>query len=296
MKKVFLSEKKLIPLDHQFISKLQQVRVVYTDLDKSLLGPGGSLLTTAKGNLTTKVSESLVNLLESGIEVVAVSGRTTKQLTEMARLLSLDSFITELGCFICFEQGRHIISNFCYPCKNNQSLYQAIKDSGAADLLLSRFSGRLEYHTPWSESRLGSHLFRGQISLDEANALLNSHGYQNLYLCDNGIIRNKGKLIGVATPHAYHLLPAGVSKKSAIARHQAISGYKPDEVVAIGDSLVDLQMAEQAAFFFLINNSEVEWWWPTLEAKNYHNVYLADQKMNLGWLEIANLLIKAKNY
>ena len=39
-------------------------------------------------------------------------------------------------------------------------------------MLFERFDGRLEYHTPWHTDRLYSHLFRGLIDVDEANALL----------------------------------------------------------------------------------------------------------------------------
>ena len=52
-----------------------------------------------------------------------------------------------------------------------------------------RFGGWLEYHTPWSEDRDVSHLFRGLVSTDEAHGALAEAELEWLRLVDNGVIR-----------------------------------------------------------------------------------------------------------
>ena len=51
---------------------------------------------------------------------------------------------------------------------------EQIEATGAPALLLERFAGRLEYHTPWSIGREVSHLFRGDVDLDEVSAVLDA--------------------------------------------------------------------------------------------------------------------------
>ena len=41
------------------------------------------------------------------------------------------------------------------------AIHEQVDRSGAPALLLERYAGRLEYHTPWSRGREVSHLFRG---------------------------------------------------------------------------------------------------------------------------------------
>ena len=59
---------------------------------------------------------------------------------------------------------------------------------GAPALLLSHYAGRLEYHAPCHLDREVSHLFRGSVDADEANALLAAEGHAGLRLVDNGEI------------------------------------------------------------------------------------------------------------
>ena len=47
------------------------------------------------------------------------------------------------------------------PSASEGTIYEQIEASGAPALLLERYAGRLEYHTPWSTGREVSHLFRG---------------------------------------------------------------------------------------------------------------------------------------
>ena len=57
-----------------------------------------------------------------------------------------------------------------------RTIFEQISDSGAPELLLERYAGRLEYHEPWHRNREVSHLFRGLVDAFEADALLAERG------------------------------------------------------------------------------------------------------------------------
>ncbi|KKK79126.1 hypothetical protein LCGC14_2836650, partial [marine sediment metagenome] len=63
---------------------LRGVKVVYTDLDNTLLGPGGSIFAAPDQSFSIKPAASLMKLLESGVDVVIVSGRNVNQLREIS--------------------------------------------------------------------------------------------------------------------------------------------------------------------------------------------------------------------
>ena len=123
-------------------------------------------------------------------------------------------------------------------------------------MLLERFAGRLEYHTPWSIGREVSHLFRGAVDLAEAQEVLNSAGYDWLRLVDNGVVRPAAEQVaGVPITFAYHLIPAGASKARAVARHMQARGYTRDDCIAVGDSREDLDAASVVGTFWLVANA-----------------------------------------
>ncbi|HZD74006.1 MAG TPA: hypothetical protein VE776_09020, partial [Actinomycetota bacterium] len=72
-------------------------RVLFSDVDGTLVGRGGSLLADLEGSPTLAAAEALVAAGRAGLEVVLVSGRTRAQLFEACRLLGLRDAIGELG-------------------------------------------------------------------------------------------------------------------------------------------------------------------------------------------------------
>ena len=59
---------------------------------------------------------------------------------------------------------------------------------------------------------------------------------------------------GIEVTHAYHLVPKGVSKASAVAAHPRARGYAPEECIAVGDSVEDLEVAAAVGRFFVVAN------------------------------------------
>jgi phosphoglycolate phosphatase len=228
------------------------LRCVYTDLDGTLLGRGASLFRDAEGNFSLLQARALEACHRAGVEVVLKSGRRKAQVMEDARLLGQTSYIYEVGCALHMD-GEDIFLGELQP-QDGKTVWQQIEESGATRLLLERYEGRLEPHAPWHTERQFSHLLRGLVDVDEANALLPD----NLRLVDNGDISPKETLLGLeGPPHAYHLIPRGASKAEAVAAHMRARGYEREECIAVGDSVEDMGVAEHVGRFFLVANAKV---------------------------------------
>lgn len=220
------------------------MRCVYTDLDGTLLGRGASLLRDGEGNFSLLGARALEACFRAEAEVVPVSGRTRQMLHEDCRLLGLTSYVYELG-------GGMVVDGEDTPLAG-EGAYERIAESGTPQRLFERFPGRLEYHDPWHQGRTVTHLLRGLVDLDEANAILPD----DQQLVDNGAISPKPTLPDLpGPPHAYHLAPRGVSKAAGVAAHMRARGYAREECIAVGDSREDVEMADQVGRFFLVANA-----------------------------------------
>lgn len=230
------------------------VRCLYVDLDGTLLGPGASLFRGADGRFSGLAARAIEACWRAEVEIVPYSGRRQGSVFEAARLFGCHAYIFELGCGLVVDDELEWLTGGVVPDERG-SIFEQISDAGAPELLLESFPGRLEYHTPWSANREVSHLFRGEVSLAEAEALLAGAGLGWLRLVDNGVIPEHGGLTAeVTTVHAYHLVPAVASKAAAVARHMQNRGYRPEECIAVGDSREDLDAARVVGAFWLVAN------------------------------------------
>src|SRR3954452_1015581 len=208
------------------------IRCVYTDLDGTLLGRGGGLLKDADGGFTLLGVRALEACARAGAEVVPVSGRRRATNGEIARLLGQTAFAFELGCGVVVDGEETLLTGHLQP-RDGRSVHELITESGAPRLLLERYPDRLEYHSPWHEAREFTHLLRGLVDLEEANALLADNGHEDLRLVDNGAIAPKPSLAHLdATPHAYHLMPATASKAAAVEVHMRARGLSAGDCIA----------------------------------------------------------------
>jgi hypothetical protein len=224
------------------------VRCIYTDLDGTLLGKGASLFRTAEGDFTLLAARALEACHRAGVEVVIKSGRRRAQVMEDARLLGQTSYIFEVGTGLVIDGEVTFLTGDLQP-REGLTIHAQIEQSGAPALLLDRFAGRLEPHSPWHVDREVSHLFRGSISAGEGNELLEAEGHGALRLVDNGVIED-GR-------HAFHLIPAVSSKAAAVVAHMRARGYAPEDCVGVGDSREDLDVARVVGRFFLVANADV---------------------------------------
>jgi len=225
------------------------IQCVYTDLDGTLLGKGASLFRTAEGEFTLLAARALEACHRAGAEVVIKSGRRRAQVMEDARLLGQTSYIFEVGSGMVIDGELTFLTGDLQP-REDSTVHAQIEETGAPALLLERYDGRLEPHSPWHANREVSHLFRGLIDASEASQLLAAEGHGALRLVDNGEIEN-----GL---HAFHLIPAVSSKAAAVAAHMRARGYEREQCIGVGDSREDLDVAEVVGRFFLVGNADVE--------------------------------------
>jgi hydroxymethylpyrimidine pyrophosphatase-like HAD family hydrolase len=228
------------------------LRCVYTDLDGTLLGSGSSLFRDPEGGFSLAQARGLEACHRAGAEVVIMSGRREPQVHEAARLMGQTSYIYEAGCAFAIDGETTLMTGEMAPGPDG-TIYEQIEERGVPKLLFEHFQGRLEYHSPWHHGRVLSHLFRGKVDVDEANALLGEHGDDDLRLLDNGAIGTRMATVEGRT-HAYHLVPRMVSKAGAVAGHARARGYDPSECIAVGDSVEDLEVAAAVGRFFVVAN------------------------------------------
>lgn len=280
------------PEEESFCEKLKKVKVIYTDVDATLLGPRASFFASPFGGYTLIAAEKLVRCLEKGLDITLISGRSRQQLLSDARILGLRNFIAELGGEIVYDLGKQsYFQDFSLPWSGDTP-HQAIVNSGAVDFLFQTYRGRLEHHTPWSEGRRCTLVFRGWLNLEEASSLLKKNGYESLELLDNGAISSRGTLDpSLPEVHAYHLVPAGLSKGKAVAKDKEIRGLKKEETIAIGDSPSDLDIASEVEFFFVVRNGVEKHPEILKTLREKDNIFVTQKPMNLGFAEVAELVI-----
>jgi hypothetical protein len=210
------------------------------------------LFRDAEGNFSMAQARALEACARAGVEVVIMSGRREPQVHEAARLMGQRSYIYEAGCAFAIDGETTLLTGDLQPDENG-TIYEQLEQRGVPRALFDHFPGLLEYHSPWHHDRVLSHLFRGKVDVEEANALLRERGDGDLRLLDNGAIGTPMPAIAGPT-HAYHLVPRLVSKANAVAAHARARGHDPAECIAVGDSIEDLEVAAAVGRFFVVAN------------------------------------------
>lgn len=283
------------------LAALAHVSVLYTDLDGTLLAQGGALLSNAAGEPSVSTAESIVALRKAGLTVVPISGRNQLQMFELSRLVGWSDFIAELGCVFVTGTGakREVTYNTGdWPegtLATNQTPFEAIADSGAVDLLRKAFPGHVEYHAPWHHDREATHLLRGCLDAVEAQAVLDTLELP-VAILDNGLIRPPAHhLTCKGDIHAYHLVPAGVSKEQALEFDLARRGLSRKDAAGIGDSATDLGMASAVGVMALVANGfDSTKLAPAIASSPAGNIVRLAGERGDGWVEFAGAWLAAR--
>lgn len=85
---------------------MTDIRVIYTDLDGTMVGPYGCFFRAEDGALTDEPARALLDLLAADVTLVLVSGRTRPQMLEAARIFGAEGYIAEMGSVIGWDHGR----------------------------------------------------------------------------------------------------------------------------------------------------------------------------------------------
>lgn len=230
------------------------IRCLYLDLDGTLLGQGASLMHDGEGTVNIDGVRAIQACLRADVEIVLMSGRRRAQVAEDARLFGQRCFIYEAGSCLVFDGEEHWLTGEIQP--GELTVFQQIERSGAPELLLELYEGRLEYHEPWHLQRDASYLFRGLVDSGEVDETLAEHGYGELRFVDNGVVTRRSPALA-QLPHVrgYHLVAGTASKAAAVAAHARMRGYAVEELFAVGDSREDLGCAVHVGSFWLVANA-----------------------------------------
>jgi hydroxymethylpyrimidine pyrophosphatase-like HAD family hydrolase len=293
MKEVW--EKRRVSQNTLFIQEsIKNLKVVYADLDSTLLGPGGSLFLSSNCKLTLEPAKAILKCHKHQIDITFVSGRNSIQLFEVARILGVKNFLSELGCEITYNLGEKVLYNIeGFNTKEDYLPIDKINESGVLELLFSKYKGFLEYHEPWEKNRQTTTLLRGFVNVDEVNSFLNEYSFEWLEIVDNGVIKRRGTCNpDIKEIHAYHLIFKGCGKFSGVIKDREIRSIKKENCIAIGDSISDMEIADAVGIFFLVKNGLLNH--PDLLQKiaNKNNVFITEKEMGLGFAEVINLFLQ----
>jgi hydroxymethylpyrimidine pyrophosphatase-like HAD family hydrolase len=234
------------------------LRLLYTDLDGTLLGPGGSLFAGQGGKVTARAAAAVVRLHEAGVQLVLVSGRTQAQTREVARVVGAQAYIAETGALIVDRgdlRGPETTTTNFGTFTGKGAPFDEMVRSGVGGFLMERNPGSLEPHTPWSsQHRVATMLFRGFLDLEGSRASLAAANYDWVGLVDNGVIPRTYPGLDVPEVRAYHLVPKDVSKASGVHRHLATTDINAHQAAAVGDSLSDLEIGGEVGSMFITAN------------------------------------------
>jgi hydroxymethylpyrimidine pyrophosphatase-like HAD family hydrolase len=264
-------------------------RIVYTDLDGTMVGPRGSFWHTASRELTDDPATALLELHRAGVALVLVSGRTFEQVVEAARIFAADGAIAELGATVSWDAGRgnQRLRGELPEAFGDRTPMAVMRQLGLVDRLLAEHPGRLEWHAPWHSTHEADALLRGRVDPLAVDAWLDQQGLGWLTLKDNGAIPMTTRMTlddNPRPPRVYHLMPRGISKGAAIAWDLERRGLSPEDAVAIGDSVSDLEMAPAVGRLWITaNGAAVDGMAELLSA--VPNADVTEGAMGEGWAQ-----------
>src|SRR4051794_8631130 len=171
-------------------------RIVYSDLDGTMVGPRGSFWHTisstrpARPQLTTEPAAALVELHRAGVPLVLISGRTHTQVVEAARIFAADGAIAELGAVVSWNSGRQVqlLPGALPEEYAGRTPVSVMTELGIVEKLLAENPGRLEWHAPWHVEHTADALLRGRVDPLAVDARLAELGAGWLTLQDNGAL------------------------------------------------------------------------------------------------------------
>jgi hydroxymethylpyrimidine pyrophosphatase-like HAD family hydrolase len=264
-------------------------RVVYTDLDGTMVGPRGSFWHTASRDLTDDPATALHELHRAGVALVLVSGRTFEQVVEAARIFAADGAIAELGALVSWDGAREVqLLPGEMPARfDGRAPLAVMTELGVVDRLFAEHPGQLEWHAPWHETHTADAMLRGRVDPLAVDAWLAAQGAGWLTLNDNGALPHTSRTTlapDPAPPRVYHLMPRGISKGLAVAWDLRRRGIDPADAVAIGDSASDLDMAAAVGRLWVTaNGAAVEGMAELLAA--VPNATVTERPVGEGWAQ-----------
>jgi hypothetical protein len=268
------------------------LKVLYTDLDGTMVGPYGNFFAAADRTPTLAPARALLELHRAGVALVLVSGRTRAQLQEVGLIFGADGFVAELGALVGWDHGSSVqVLPGAMPARYADRLpIEVMTSAGLLEALFARWPGRLQWHAPWHAGHEADAMLRGNVDVDEVETWLAAEGWDWLRVRDNGVLPERdwpGLEPGRPT-HIYHVLPDGLSKGAAVRWDLARRGLSADDAVAVGDSASDLGMAAAVGRMWVTANGAAAPHMPPLLAAARaagRDVRVTAEPVGVGWAE-----------
>lgn len=292
--------------DGGLLDKLRRVKVLYTDIDGTVLGKRGCLLVDGENRPSANTAQAIVEAnLSPELKVVPCTGRSVTQLIEISRLFGWDDFIGEAGAVRSYWHAESGTRENVYdtPCWSHDLRKRASGDvtpldlinaSGAMDALFAAFPGQIEYHSPWNVNRKATNVLRGRVDAAQANLLFADFDIP-ISLVENGVIAPSAHTLIESSEaiRAYHLAPTGVTKGFAIREDIARRGLSKDEALMIGDGMADLECGPEVAAIFMLQNALRA---PKMAAAlaAMPNAYVTEGAQGDGWAEVLRAILATK--
>jgi HAD superfamily hydrolase (TIGR01484 family) len=267
-----------------------QVRVIYSDLDGTLLNDKGCLIKDRENNFFIGALEQIEKLFQKDIDIVLISGRNKVQLRFNAKILGVKNYIAELGCELVYDQGKKVHFTFDNERFKYDFRYQGRDLQKVIDILKNAFPNKIEGKPEWAIYRSTNALFLGDVDIKSANRLLRDNGYGEAELVNNGPTLLENVSLDLKKIYIYNLMPKGVGKINGVRLDKKIRNFKRENCIALGDSMEDLKLASEVKYFFMMENTIEEEKDIIGALKNYDNVFVSDNAMNRGWAEVISYL------
>jgi hydroxymethylpyrimidine pyrophosphatase-like HAD family hydrolase len=278
---------------------LSKITTIYSDLDATMLAPGGNLLRNTEGKTSLALASALVALKLAGLTVIAVTGRNKIQGMEMIRILNLDAFIAEMGTAIMTFDGpattsRYDTGDYVWDAEKYATPYESIKDSGIIEELLTRYAGKLEINSPWHKNRDVTVSFRGHIHVADVDEFLASKGL-GLVFIDNGIVNPfSHNLQDVDEFHGYHLVPKNTSKALSVKRDMEARGIARENALSIGDGYADVEVGWHTGVFVAMKRALELQKSVDLMHEVTAKVFVTERYAADGFVDFADAILAAK--
>ena len=143
--------------------------------------------------------------------------------------------------------------------------------------IFHKYHGKVKYYKPWSDILTTHHLLVGELEFPEVSDFIDRE-YPEIRIIDNGAVSATGSF---KNPHAYHIVPSQVGKKSAVAIDKRERSLKKENLIGIGDSMEDVSIADEVAVFFLLDGQL---------PINQTNIVRVDNSHGHGFSEVVNFL------
>lgn len=219
------------------------VKALITDIDGTITGPDRRIHTGA--------IELIRSLVDDGVEVVLASGNASCLMDALCKMIGTK------GSFIAENGGVHRIGFAGTP--------RVIGDQAASrhalEVLQAHFSGQgIELNLYSPTYRFADLAFARTVPVEEVRDVLRDHPVQ---VIDTGF--------------AIHLQTPGINKGTTLAVLAEALGLKPEDFLAVGDSVNDTRMIQVAGIGIAVANAPPD----TKAAADY----VAENRYGDGFIE-----------